>query len=137
MINISKEIKNSMTNVDFLGQKFDPFFVDENNKLLIELYGNIHKTEVEDEVILGTLFLMYKKFESQDIKIDLSLRVVLKDRKIKSVYYEIHDMAAITEEGDFLEAYSYRHVSTYKERIIFLSYISHCINELIRRGFND
>ena len=27
--------------------------------------------------------------------------------------------------------------STFKERKIFLSYISHCINELIRRCFND
>ena len=49
-------------------------------------------------------------------------------------------MAIIEEVGDLIGVqplYFNDPTSTLKERRIFLSYISHCINELIRRCFND
>ena len=49
-------------------------------------------------------------------------------------------MAVIEEVGDLIGVqplYFSDPSSTFKERKIFLSYISHCINELIRRCFND
>lgn len=51
-------------------------------------------------------------------------------------------MAVIEEEGDLIGVWSLLGKigdpsSTFKERKIFLFYISHCINELIRRCFND
>lgn len=85
---------------------------------------------------------MYKKFETQNVKADIEVRVILKDRKIQSVYYEPQYMAVIEEEGDLVGVQPLLGKigdpsSTFKERKIFLSYISHCINELIRRCFND
>lgn len=49
-------------------------------------------------------------------------------------------MAVIEEVGDLVgvkSLYFDDPTSTFKERKIFLSYISHCINELVRRCFND
>lgn len=49
-------------------------------------------------------------------------------------------MAVIEEEGDLVGVHSLYFsdpIDTFKERRIFLSYISHCINELVRRCFND
>ena len=83
---------------------------------------------------------MYKKFETQDVKADIEVTIKLKDRKIQSVYYEPQYMAVIEEEGDLIGVqplYFSGPIDTLKERKIFLSYISHCINELIRRCFND
>ena len=140
MINISEEIKSFVDEVEFFGGKFDPFFVDEDNKLLIHLDGNIHKVKADNIILIRALFLMYKKFETQDVKADIEVTIKLKNRKIQSVYYEPQYMAVIEEEGDLVgvqSLYFDNPTSTLKERKIFLSYISHCINELIRRCFND
>lgn len=140
MINISEEIKSFVDEVEFFGGKFDPFFVDEDNKLLIHLDGNIHKVKADNIILIRALFLMYKKFETQDVKADIEVTIKLKDRKIQSVYYEPQYMAVIEEEGDLVGVqplYFDDLTKTFKERKIFLSYISHCINELIRRCFND
>lgn len=140
MINISEEIKSFIDEVEFFGGKFDPFFVDEDNKLLIHLDGNIHKVKANNIILIRALFLMYKKFETRDVKADIEVTIKLKDRKIQSVYYEPHYMAIIEEVGDLIGVqplYFDNPTSTLKERRIFLSYISHCINELIRRCFND
>lgn len=140
MINISEEIKSFVDEVEFFGGKFDPFFVDEDNKLLIHLDGNIHKVKANNIILIRALFLMYKKFETQNVKADIEVTIKLKDRKIQSVYYEPQYMAVIEEEGDLVGVqplYFDDPTKTLKERKIFLSYISHCINELIRRCFND
>lgn len=140
MINISEEIKSFVDEVEFFGGKFDPFFVDEDNKLLIHLDGNIHKVKADNIILIRALFLMYKKFETQNVKADIEVTIKLKDRKIQSVYYEPQYMAVIEEEGDLVGVqplYFDDPSSTFKERKIFLSYISHCINELVRRCFND
>lgn len=140
MINISEENKSFVDEVEFFGGKFDPFFVDEDNKLLIHLDGNIHKVKADNIILIRSLFLMYKKFETQDVKADIEVTIKLKDRKIQSVYYEPQYMAVIEEEGDLVGVqplYFDDLSSTFKERKIFLSYISHCINELVRRCFND
>lgn len=142
MINISEENKSFVDEVEFFGGKFDPFFVDEDNKLLIHLDSVINKHSFSDKVIIEAIFLMYKKFETQNVKADIEVRVILKDRKIQSVYYEPQYMAVIEEEGDLVGVQLLLGKigdpsSTFKERKIFLSYISHCINELIRRCFND
>lgn len=141
VINISEETKSFIDSVNLFGHVFNPFFVDENNKLLIHLDSVINKYNYNDKVIVEAIFLMYKKFESQDVKADIEVRVILKDRKIKFVYYEIHHMAVIEEVGDLIGVQPLGKIgdpsSTLKERKIFLSYISHCINELIRRCFND
>lgn len=140
MINISEEIKSFVDEVEFFGGKFDPFFVDEDNKLLIHLDGNIHKVKADNIILIRALFLMYKKFETRDVKADIEVTIKLKDRKIQSVYYEPQYMAVIEEEGDLVGVqplYFDDPSSTFKERKIFLSYISHCINELVRRCFND
>ena len=140
MINISEEIKSFVDEVEFFGGKFDPFFVDEDNKLLIHLDSVINKHKFSDKMIIEAIFLMYKKFETRDVKADIEVRVILKDRKIQSVYYEPHYMAVIEEVGDLIGVqplYFSDPINTLKERRIFLSYISHCINELIRRCFND
>ena len=140
MINISEEIKSFVDEVEFFGGKFDPFFVDENNKLLIHLDGNIHKVKADNIILIRALFLMYKKFETQDVKADIEVTIKLKDLKIQSVYYEPQYMAVIEEVGDLVGVqplYFDDPTKTLKERKIFLSYISHCINELIRRCFND
>lgn len=140
MINISEEIKSFVNEVEFFGGKFDPFFVDEDNKLLIHLDGNIHKVKANNIILIRALFLMYKKFETQDVKADIEVIIKLKDQKIQSVYYEPQYMAVIEEEGDLIGVQSLYFddpTKTLKERRIFLSYISHCINELIRRCFND
>lgn len=141
MINISEEIKSFVDEVEFFGGKFDPFFVDEDNKLLIHLDGNIHKVKANNIILIRALFLMYKKFETQDVKADIEVTIKLKDRKIQSVYYEPHYMAVIEDVGNLMGEQPLGKIgypsSTFKERKIFLSYISHCINELIRRYFND
>lgn len=140
MINISEEIKSFVDEVEFFGGKFNPFFVDENNKLLIHLDSVINKHRFNDKIIIEAIFLMYKKFETRDVKADIEVRIILKDRKIQSVYYEPQYMAVIKEECDLVGVQSLYFddpSSTFKERKIFLSYISHCINELIRRCFND
>lgn len=140
MINISEEIKSFVDEVEFFGGKFDPFFVDEDNKLLIHLDGNIHKVKANNIILIRALFLMYKKFKTQDVKADIEVTIKLKDQKIQSVYYEPQYMAVIEEEGDLVGVqplYFDDPTKTLKERKIFLSYISHCINELIRRCFND
>ena len=141
MINISKETKSFIDYVNLFGHVFNPFFVDEDNKLLIHLDSVINKYNYNDKVIVEAMFLMYKKFESQDVKADIEVRVILKDRKIKFVYYEIHYMAVIEEVGDLIDVQPLGKIgdpySTLKERKIFLSYINRCINELIRRAFND
>lgn len=140
MINISEENKSFVDEVEFFGGKFDPFFVDEDNKLLIHLDSVINKHSFGDKMIIEAIFLMYKKFETQDVKADIEVTIKLKDRKIQSVYYEPHYMAIIEEVGNLIGVQSLYFddpISTFKERRIFLSYISHCINELIRRCFND
>lgn len=140
MINISEEIKNFVDEVEFFGGKFNPFFVDEDNKLLIHLDGNIHKVKADNIILIRALFLMYKKFETQDVKADIEVTIKLKDRKIQSVYYEPQYMAVIEEKGDLVGVqplYFDDPTKTFKERKIFLSYISHCINELISRYSND
>ena len=140
MINISEENKSFVDEVKFFGGKFDPFFVDEDNKLLIHLDGNIHEVKADNIILIRALFLMYKKFETRDIKTDIEVTIKLKDRKIQSVYYEPQYMAVIEEEGDLIGVqplYFSDLIDTFKERRIFLSYISHCINELIRKCFND
>jgi len=140
VINISEEIKSFVGEVEFFGGKFDPFFVDEDNKLLIHLDGNIHKVKANNIILIRALFLMYKKFETQDVKADIEVTIKLKDRKIQSVYYEPQYMAVIEEKGDLIGVqplYFSGPIDTLKERKIFLSYISHCINELIRRCYND
>lgn len=140
MINISEENKSFVDKVEFFGGKFNPFFVDEDNKLLIHLDGNIHKVKADNIILIRALFLMYKKFETQDVKADIEVTIKLKDRKIQSVYYEPQYMAVIEEEGDLVGVqplYFDDPTKTLKERKIFLSYISHCINELVRRCFND
>lgn len=100
MINISEEIKSFVDEVEFFGGKFNPFFVDEDNKLLIHLDSVINKHRFNDKMIIEAIFLMYKKFETRDIKADIEVRIILKDRKIQSVYYEPQYMAVIEEEGD-------------------------------------
>lgn len=140
MINIREEIKSFVDEVEFFGGKFDPFFVDEDNKLLIHLDSVIHKYRFNDKMIIEAIFLMYKKFETRDVKADIEVRIILKDHKIQSVYYEPQYMAVVEEEGDLVgvqSLYFDNPIDTFKERKIFLSYISHCINELIRRCFND
>lgn len=142
MINISEKIKNFVDEVEFFGGKFDPFFIDEDNKLLIHIDGNIHKVKANNIILIRALFLMYKKFETQDVKTDIEVTIKLKDRKIQSVYYEPQCMAVIKEEGNLVGVQPLLGKigdpsSTYKEKRIFLSYISHCINELIRRYSND
>lgn len=140
MINISEENKSFVDEVEFFGGKFNPFFVDEDNKLLIHLDSVINKYRFNDKMIIEAIFLMYKKFETRDVKADIEVRIILKDRKIQSVYYEPHYMAIIEEEGDLIGVqplYFSDPSSTFKERKIFLSYISHCINELVRRCIND
>lgn len=141
MINISEENKSFVDEVEFFGGKFNPFFIDEDNKLLIHLDGNIHKVKANNIILIRALFLMYKKFETQDVKADIEVTIKLKDRKIQSVYYEPQYMAVIKEEGDLIGVHALEKYgdpsSTFKERKIFLSYISHCINELVRRCFND
>lgn len=98
MINISEENKSFVDEVEFFGGKFDPFFVDEDNKLLIHLDSVINKHRFNDKMIIEAIFLMYKKFETRDVKADIEVRIILKDRKIQSVYYEPHYMAIIEEE---------------------------------------
>lgn len=140
MINISEEIKSFVDEVEFFGGKFDPFFVDEDNKLLIHLDGNIHKVKADNIILIRAIFLMYKKFETQNVKADIEVTIKLKDQKIQSVYYEPQYMAVIEEEGDLVGVqplYFDDPTSTFKERKIFLSYINHCINELVRRCIND
>lgn len=140
MINISEENKSFVDEVEFFGGKFNPFFVDEDNKLLIHLDGNIHKVKADNIILIRAIFLMYKKFETQDVKADIEVTIKLKDLKIQSVYYEPQYMAVIEEVGDLVGVqplYFDDPTKTLKERKIFLSYISHCINELIRRCFND
>lgn len=140
MINIREEIKSFVDEVEFFGGKFDPFFVDEDNKLLIHLDSVIHKYRFNDKMIIEAIFLMYKKFETRDVKADIEVRIILKEHKIQSVYYEPQYMTVIEEEGDLIGVqplYFSDPIDTFKERKIFLSYISHCINELIRRCFND
>lgn len=140
MINISEEIKSFVDEVEFFGGKFNPFFVDEDNKLLIHLDSVINKHRFNDKIIIEAIFLMYKKFKTRDVKVDIKVRIILKDRKIQSVYYEPQYMAVIEEEDDLVGVQSLYFddpSSTFKERKIFLSYISHCINELVRRCFND
>lgn len=140
MINISEEIKSFVDEVEFFGGKFDPFFVDEDNKLLIHLDSVIHKYRFNDKMIIEAIFLMYKKFETRDVKADIEVRIILKEHKIQSVYYEPQYMAVIEEVGDLIGVqplYFSNTIDTLKERKIFLSYISHCINELIRRCYND
>ena len=140
MINISKETKSFIDRVNLFGHVFNPFFVDEDNKLLIHLDSVINKYNYNDKVIIEAIFLMYKKFETRDVKADIEVRIILKDRKIQSVYYEPHYMAVIEEVGDLVGVqplYFSNPIDTLKERKIFLSYISHCINELVRRCFND
>lgn len=140
MINISKETKSFTDYVNLFGHVFNPFFVDEDNKLLIHLDSVINKHRFNDKIIIEAIFLMYKKFETQDVKTDIEVRAILKDRKIQSVYYEPQYMAVIEEVGDLIGVqplYFNDPIDTLKERKIFLSYISHCINELIRRCFND
>ena len=141
MINISEETKSFTDHVNLFGHVFNPFFVDEDNKLLVHLDSVINKYNYNDKVIVEAMFLMYKKFESQDVKADIEVRVILKDRKIKFVYYEIHHMTVIEELEDLIGVQPLGKIgdpySTLKERKIFLSYINHCINELIRRAFND
>ena len=140
MINISKETKSFIDRVNLFGHVFNPFFIDEDNKLLIHLDSVINKYNYNDKIIVEAMFLMYKKFESKDVKADIEVRVILKDQKIKFVYYEIHHMAVIEEVGDLIGVqplYFNDPIDTLKERKIFLSYISHCINELVRRCFND
>lgn len=140
MININEEIKSFVDEVEFFGGKFNPFFIDENNKLLIHLDCNIHKVKADNIILIRTIFLMYKKFETRDVKADIEVRIILKDRKIQSVYYEPQYMAVIEEVGDLVGVqplYFDDPTKTFKERKIFLSYISHCINELIRRCSND
>lgn len=140
MINISKETKSFIDHVNLFGHVFNPFFVDEDNKLLIHLDSVINKHSFGDKMIVEAMFLMYKKFETRDVKADIEVRIILKDRKIQSVYYEPQYMAVIEEEGDLIGVqplYFSDPIDTLKERKIFLSYISHCINELIRRCFND
>ena len=140
MINISEEIKSFVDEVEFFGGKFNSFFVDEDNKLLIHLDSVIHKYRFNDKMIIEAIFLMYKKFETRDVKADIEVRIILKDHKIQSVYYEPHYMAVIEEVGDLIGVqplYFDDPISTLKERKIFLSYISHCINKLVRRCFND
>ena len=140
MINISEENKSFVDEVEFFGGKFDPFFVDENNKLLIHLDSVINKHSFSDKIIIEAIFLMYKKFESRNVKVDIEVRVILKDRKIQSVYYEPQYMAVIEEVGDLIGVqplYFGDPINTLKERKIFFSYINHCINELVRRCFND
>lgn len=140
MISISEENKSFVDEVEFFGGKFDPFFVDEDNKLLIHLDGNIHKVKANNIILIRAIFLMYKKFETQDVKADIEVTIKLKDRKIQSVYYEPQYMAVIEEVGDLVGVqplYFDDPTKTLKERKTFLSYISHCINELVRRCFND
>ena len=140
VINISEEIKSFVDEVEFFGGKFDPFFFDEDNKLLIHLDGNIHKVKADNIILIRALFLMYKKFETKDVKADIEVTIKLKDRKIQSVYYEPQYMAVIEEEGDLVGVQSLYFddpANMLKERKISLSYISHCINELVRRCFND
>lgn len=140
MINISEEIKSFVDEVEFFGGKFNPFFVDEDNKLLIHIDSVINKYRFNDKMIIEAIFLMYKKFETRDVKADIEVRIILKDRKIQSVYYEPQYMAVIEEVGDLVGVQPLCFddpIDTLKERKIFLSYISHCINELIRRCFND
>lgn len=138
MINISEETKSFVDEVEFFDGKFDPFF---DNKLLIHLDSVIHKHRFNDKMIIKAIFSMYKKFETRDVKADIEVRIILKDRKIQSVYYEPHYMAVIEEAGDLIGVQPLGKYgdtnSTFKERKIFLSYISHCINELVRRCFND
>lgn len=139
MINISEETKSFVDEVEFFGGKFNPFFVDEDNKLLIHLDSVINKHRFNDKMIIEAIFLMYKKFETRDVA-DIEVRIILKDRKIQSVYYEPQYMAVIEEEGDLIGVqplYFSDPIDTLKERRILLSYISHCINKLIRRCFND
>lgn len=139
MINISEETKSFVDEVEFFGGKFNPFFVDEDNKLLIHLDSVINKHRFNDKMIIEAIFLMYKKFETRDVA-DIEVRIILKDRKIQSVYYEPQYMAVIEEEGDLIGVqplYFSDPIDTLKERRILLSYISHCINKLIRRRFND
>lgn len=140
MINISEENKSFVDEVEFFGGKFNPFFVDEDNKLLIHLDSVINKHGFNDKMIIEAIFLMYKKFETRDVKADIEVRIILKDRKIQSVYYEPQYMEVIEEVGDLVDVqplYFDDPTKTFKERKIFLSYISHCINELVRRRFND
>lgn len=140
MINISKESKSFIDEVEFFDGKFNPFFIDENNKLLIHLDSVINKHRFNDKMIIEAIFLMYKKFETRDVKADIEVRIILKDRKIQSVYYEPQYMEVIEEVGDLVDVqplYFDDPTKTFKERKIFLSYISHCINELVRRRFND
>lgn len=140
MINISKESKSFIDEVEFFGDKFNPFFIDENNKLLIHLDSVINKHRFNDKMIIEAIFLMYKKFETRDVKADIEVRIILKDRKIQSVYYEPQYMEAIEEVGDLVDVqplYFDDPTKTLKERKIFLSYINHCINELVRRCIND
>lgn len=140
MINISKETKSFIDRVNLFGHVFTPFFVDEDNKLLIHLDGNIHKVKADNIILVRALFLMYKKFETQDVKADIEVTIKLKDRKIQSVYYEPHYMTAIEKEGDLIGVqplYFGDPINTLKERKIFFAYINHYINELIRRCFND
>lgn len=140
MINISEENKSFIDEVEFFDGKFNPFFIDENNKLLIHLDSVINKHRFNDKMIIEAIFLMYKKFETRDVKADIEVRIILKDRKIQSVYYEPQYMEVIEEVGDLVDVqplYFDDPTKTFKERKIFLSYISHCINELVRRRFND
>lgn len=140
MINISEENKSFANCVNLFGHVFNPFFVDEDNKLLIHLDSVINKHSFGDKMIVEAIFLMYKKFETQDVKADIEVRIILKDRKIQSVYYEPHYMAVIEEVGDLIGVqplYFNDPIDTLKERKIFLAYISHCINELIRSSFDD
>ena len=69
MINISEEIKSFVDEVEFFGGKFDPFFVDEDNKLLIHLDGNIHKVKANNIILIRALFLMYKKLRLKTSKL--------------------------------------------------------------------
>lgn len=129
MINISEEIKSFVDEVEFFGGKFNPFFVDENNKLLIHLDSVINKHRFNDKMIIEAIFLMYKKFETRDVKADIEVRIILKDRKIQSVYYEPHYMAIIEEVGDLIGVqplYFDDPTKTLKERRTRPRYIYFC-----------
>ena len=71
MINISEENKSFANCVNFFGHVFNPFFVDEDNKLLIHLDSVINKYRFNDKMIIEAIFLMYKKFETRDVKADI------------------------------------------------------------------
>ena len=76
VINISEETKSFTDYVNLFGHVFNPFFVDEDNKLLIHLDSVINKYNYNDKIIVEAMFLMYKKFESQDVKAELTKKII-------------------------------------------------------------